>query len=55
MTKCKYAESKGKELQIKNKNITYLEDWGAPQKLDKNLIIILLYFEFGILLDSFLI
>lgn len=29
--------------------------WGAPQKLDKNLIFKLLYFEFGILPDSFLI
>ena len=27
MTKCKYAESKGKELLIKNKNIAYLEDF----------------------------
>ena len=25
--KCKYAESKGKELLIKNKNNTYLEDF----------------------------
>lgn len=37
MTKCKYAESKGKELQIKNKNIAYLEDFTLNTFLTDNI------------------
>ena len=41
-----------KEILKNDKEVWF---WGAPQKLDKNLIFKLLYFEFGILPDSFLI